>query len=158
MTELIRDTAFGHVVRFVSRGKYLKYQEEADPSIWTRYIDEKKSGYLAHHGDTNPPEDGTDMSGIGGVRTRDDQFRLEAPANRRSMARSGSDSSSRTRVGGSAANVNHASGIKIDPEKGRDLHMVSWYGPDDPGKLLCHAAARLAMLIVRREPFELVQL
>ncbi|KAK5121017.1 hypothetical protein LTR85_005801 [Meristemomyces frigidus] len=132
MTELIRDTAFGHVVRFLSRGKYLKYQEEADPSIWTRYIDEKKSGYLAHHGDTNPPEDGTDMSGIGGVRTRDDQFTLEAPANRQSMARSGSDSSSRTRVGDSTANVNHASGIKIDPEKGRDLHMVSWYGPDDP--------------------------
>ncbi|CAJ2504903.1 Uu.00g122970.m01.CDS01 [Anthostomella pinea] len=107
MTELIRDTAFGHLVRLVSRGKYLKYQEEADPSIWTRYIDEKKSGHLAHHGDTNPPEDGTNMEGIGGVRTRDDQFR------------SNSDSSSGTMVDKEGnEGVNKASGMK--------------YGPDDP--------------------------
>ncbi|KAK4547242.1 hypothetical protein LTR36_000897 [Oleoguttula mirabilis] len=132
MAELFRDTAFGHVVRFLTGKKYLQYQEEADPSIWTRYIDEKKSGYLAHHGDTNPPEDGTEMSGIGGVRTRDDQFTLQRPANRTSMARSGSDSSSRTRVGSNNANINEASGIKVDPEKGRDLHIVSWYGPNDP--------------------------
>lgn len=134
MTELIRDTAFGHLIRFVSRGKYLKYQEEADPSIWTRFIDEKKSGYLAHHGDTNAPEDGAEMEGIGGIRTRDDRYTLEPPANRQSMVRSGSGSTSRTRVGDDNSHVNEVSGIKIDPEKGRDLHMVSWYGPDDPGE------------------------
>ncbi|KAK3626500.1 GTPase-activating protein [Elasticomyces elasticus] len=132
MTELIRDTAFGHLVRFVSRGKYLKYQEEADPSIWTRYIDEKKSGYLAHHGDANPPEDDVEMEGIGGIRTRDDQFTLQTPATRRDPTRTSSDHSSRTRVGDENGHRNHVSGIKVDPEKGRDLHVVSWYGPDDP--------------------------
>lgn len=121
MAELIRDTAFGHLVRFVSRGKYLKYAEEADPSIWTRYIDEKKSAYLAHHGDTNPPEDNTDLSGIGGVRTRE---------NNTSPTRSDSTGSSRTRTGDE--NINEASGVKVDPENGRDIHLVDWYGPDDP--------------------------
>jgi DHA1 family multidrug resistance protein-like MFS transporter len=27
---------------------------------------------------------------------------------------------------------NEASGVKVDPEKGKDLHVVDWYGPDDP--------------------------
>ena len=131
MTELIRDTPFGHLVRFVTRNKYLQFAEEKDPSVWTRYIDEKKSGHLAHHGDTSAPEDGTDMSGLGGVRTREDQFALEPPANHHAF-RTSSSSSSRTRVGDESGDVNHASGIRVDPEKGKDIHLVSWYGPDDP--------------------------
>lgn len=130
MAELIRDTAFGHLLRFLSRGKLLQFAEERDPTIWTRYIDEKKSGHLAHHGDTNPPEDGEEINGLGGVRTREAQNTLEAPAHRASPAGSQSDQSSRTRVGDD--NVNHVSGIKIDSEKGRDIHLVSWYGDDDP--------------------------
>ncbi|TKA49854.1 hypothetical protein B0A55_13425, partial [Friedmanniomyces simplex] len=112
MAELIRDTAFGHLVRFVTRGRYLKYAEEADPSIWTRYIDEKKSGYLAHHGDANPPEGDAEMEGIGGVRTRDDQFTLQSPATGRDPTRTPSDHSSRTRVADEDGQVNHASGVK----------------------------------------------
>ncbi|KAK0927939.1 GTPase-activating protein [Friedmanniomyces endolithicus] len=124
MAELIRDTAFGHLIRFVSRGRYLQFAEEKDPSIWTRYIDEKKSGYMAHHGDAEPPkgDDGesedVEMEGIDGVRTRE--------------ARTPSDQSSRTRVGEGDGDVSLASGVKIDPEKGRDAHIVSWYGDDDP--------------------------
>ena len=120
MTELIRDTAFGHLLRFVTRGKYLKFAEEADPSIWTRFIDEKKSGYLAHHGDTNPPEDDESLHGLGGVRTRENDYP-------RDMQRTPSDSSR-----ASSARVNQASGIKVDPEKGTDKHVVSWYGDNDP--------------------------
>jgi hypothetical protein len=22
--------------------------------------------------------------------------------------------------------------VRVDPEKGKDLHVVDWYGPDDP--------------------------
>ena len=117
MAELIRDTAFGHLVRFVTRAKYLQFAEEKDPSIWTRYIDEKQSGYLAHHGDTNPPEDEAEMEGIGGVRTREGSGHH-------------SDASSQTRIG--QEGVNHASGVKVDPEKGKDVHLVTWYGDDDP--------------------------
>lgn len=120
MTELIRDTAFGHCVRYLSGKRYLQFSEEADPSIWARYLDEKKSGNLAHHGDTNPPENGEELSGIGGQRTRDEQGERV------------SNSSSQTRVADDHANINQASGIKIDPEKGRDQHVVTWYGPNDP--------------------------
>ncbi len=135
MAELIRDTAFGHLVRFVSRGKVLQFAEERDPSTWTRYIDEKKSGYMAHHGDAEPPkgEDGAsedvDMEGIGGVRTRE--------------ARTPSDQSSRTRVGEGEGDVNLASGVRVDPEKGRDVHIVSWYGDDDPGTFLVFSYSRV---------------
>lgn len=120
MTELIRDTAFGHIVRFVSRGKLLQYAEERDPSIYTRYLDEKKSGYLAHHGDTNPPEDDEEpeLAALGGARTRE-----EKEEKRRSSSRS-----SRTEVGD---DVNHASGVKVDPEKGKNIDVVGWYGDDD---------------------------
>lgn len=145
MIELFRDTAFGHLVRFLSRGKRLQFQEEADPSIWTRFIDEKKSGYLAHHGDTSPPEDGLNLEGIGGVRTREDQFQLAPPSGamhrtssymnelrqmRSKNERDGSESSQDTRV-------NQASGVAVDPEKGRDIHLVSWYGDKDPGVFQC---------------------
>ena len=27
---------------------------------------------------------------------------------------------------------NIASGVRVDPEKGKDSHAVDWYGPDDP--------------------------
>lgn len=112
MTELIRDTAFGHIVRFVSRGKFLQYQEERDPSIWKKFIDEKASGNLAHHGTTDPPVDGEEPE----KENEKDQ-------------RSGSESSSRTKVGG---DVNRASGVKVDPEKGKDLEVVTWYNDSDP--------------------------
>ncbi|KAK3725100.1 GTPase-activating protein [Vermiconidia calcicola] len=127
MTELIRDTAFGHLVRFISRKKFLKFAEEEDPSVWTRYIDEKKSGHLAHHGVTDEPEDGASMEGLGGVRTRENQVSMFPPSRLWSMDRTQSYNS---RAG--TTRVNHASGIKVDPEKGKDVHLVSWYGENDP--------------------------
>ena len=30
------------------------------------------------------------------------------------------------------AALNNGRGRRIDPEKGRDLYIVDWYGPDDP--------------------------
>lgn len=120
MAELIRDTAFGHIVRFVSRGKYLQYEEERDSSIWTKYVDEKQSGYLAHHGTTDPPEDGEEPETMGGVRTREDGLHEK---------RSDSNSSSQTEAG--EGNLNRASGVKVDPEKGKDFHVVSWYSDTD---------------------------
>lgn len=123
MIELIRDTAFGHVVRFVSRGNLLQYQEERDPSLWKQFVDEKKSGYLAHHGTTDPPEDGQEPETRGGVRSREEN---EDGNERRSDSRS----SSRTKV--EDDNINHASGVKVDPENGKDLALVSWFGDADP--------------------------
>ncbi|TKA24953.1 hypothetical protein B0A50_06051 [Salinomyces thailandicus] len=135
MKELIRETAFGQLVRLITNKKYFKYPEEEDPSLWTSYVDEKKSGYLAHHGDTNPPEDDAEMEGIGGVRTREEQSNGQSPANGQDKnRRSHSDSTSRTRVdnGSDGSQINEASGIKVDSEKGRDRHLVTWDGDNDP--------------------------
>lgn len=120
MKGLMRDTAFGQLVRLISGRRFFKYPEEENPDLWKRFIDEKKSGYLAHHGTTQPPENGEEITGLGGVRTRDGHA---------GPGREDSDTtSSRTHVG---EDVNEASGVKIDSEKGRDINLVSWYGPDD---------------------------
>lgn len=135
MTELIRDTAFGHLVRFLSRGRYLKFAEEADPSIWTRYIDEKKSGYLAYHGISQPPEDGFDFAALEGVRTREAQYSLFPPER---LARITSANSRRS----TGQPVNHVSGVPVDSEKGRDIHLVGWYGENDPENVSMPSSSR----------------
>ena len=154
MMELIRDTAFGHLIRFVTKKKCLQYPEEKDLSIWTKYIDGKKSANLAHHGDRNPLEDGTDLGeGTGGVRPRE-HGALEPPPNARHGSTSSSDSS-RTRV--SDENFNHASGGKFDPEKGQDYHLVTWYGDDDPGMSLNLPVGHFPFNVPYRKPRQLVK-
>ncbi|KAL1791827.1 hypothetical protein ACET3X_009578 [Alternaria dauci] len=117
MLDLIRDSAFGHIVRLVTRNKYLQYPEEQDPEIWKKYVSHEKSGYAAYHGSTQPPENAHEIDELTqahGVRSREDG--------------NDSDTSSRTIGNG----VNEASGVRVDPEKGKDLHVIDWYGPDDP--------------------------
>lgn len=144
MTELIRDTTFGHCLRFISRGKLLPFAEERDPSLWKQFVNEEASGNAAHHGTVDPPEKKTSESessddddeklrqqmtgthSIGGVRTRD-AYDSQSP-----------DSSEKTRVPDDGT-VNIPSGVKVDPEKGRDVWIVDWYGPDDPEVSTCMA-------------------
>ncbi|KAF2145680.1 uncharacterized protein K452DRAFT_356083 [Aplosporella prunicola CBS 121167] len=116
MTELIRDTVFGHLVRLVTHNKYLQYEEEKDPSLLRRYIDVEKSGNVAHHSHAGPPGEDSD----------DEPLRTKSRDERQS------DASSRTRVPDDGYQYNEASGVRIDPEKGRDIHVVSWWGPNDP--------------------------
>jgi MFS transporter, DHA1 family, multidrug resistance protein len=116
--DLIRDSAFGHLIRLASRGKYFQYAEEKDSSLWKKYVNEKKSGYLAHHGDTSPTGDGSEdeLSGAHGLRTRE----------------AGSGSSSQDQLPDDGNTYNEASGVRVDTEKGKDQHVIDWYGPDDP--------------------------
>ncbi|KAL6155532.1 GTPase-activating protein [Exserohilum turcicum] len=114
MTDLIRDSAFGHCVRLVTRRKYLQYPEEKDPEAWKKYVNPEKSGYAAFHGSTEPPSNAGDLEEL---RQAQDGRGREA-----------SDSDSSRTLGG----VNGDSGVRIDSEKGRDYHVVDWYGPDDP--------------------------
>ncbi|KAH3980167.1 hypothetical protein HBI70_010540 [Parastagonospora nodorum] len=115
VADLIRDSPFGHIVRFVTRNKVFQYPEERDPEVWKKYVHQEKSGYMAHHGTTDPPEEESEeLQNAQGVRARE---------------HNSSDSASRTQVGDG---FNEASGVKVDPEKGRDRHVVDWYGPDDP--------------------------
>ena len=38
MEDLVRDTAFGHIVRLATRGKTLAYPEESDQALVERYL------------------------------------------------------------------------------------------------------------------------
>jgi DHA1 family multidrug resistance protein-like MFS transporter len=117
MFDLIRDSAFGHIVRLVTRNKYLQYPEEQDPNMWKEYVSHEKSGYAAYHGSTQAPENKDaldDLAQAHGVRSREQ----------------GNDSEDSSRTVGDG--INEASGVKVDPEKGKDLHVIDWYGPNDP--------------------------
>lgn len=43
-----------------------------------------------------------------------------------------SSASSQTQVPDDGHTYNVASGVRVDPERGKDVHVVDWYGPDDP--------------------------
>ena len=80
---------------------------------------------MAHHGTTE--DTGEPIHGIGGVRTREDGYTEPVTDPEKEQALD-SDSSSRT---GIEQDVNDASGVKVDPEKGRDLNIIDWWGSDD---------------------------
>jgi DHA1 family multidrug resistance protein-like MFS transporter len=108
--DIIRDSPFGHIVRLVTRNKVFQYPEERDPSLWKKYVSQEKSGYMAHHGSAEAPEEESEeLNNARGIRER--------------------DSDEATQVGDDR---NEASGVKIDPEKGRDKHVIDWFGEDDP--------------------------
>jgi DHA1 family multidrug resistance protein-like MFS transporter len=116
MTELIRDTAFGHFLRLLTKGKVLPYEENRDPLVWKRYVHKEKSGNVARHGHTGGEETNGDLDDSSGLQDRD-----TSPAN-----------SSNTRVGSGTHGHNEISGVRIDPEKGRDVNVVHWFGDEDP--------------------------
>lgn len=109
--ETLRDSAFGQLVRLMTRNKVFQFPEEKDPSLCERYINAEKLGNMAHHDSTesdNVKEKSTDMDPLASSRTSSPiQVGQDAPAN-------------------------GASQKPVDPEKGRDLHMLDWYGPEDP--------------------------
>jgi MFS transporter, DHA1 family, multidrug resistance protein len=148
MLDLIRDSVFGQLVRVGSGNKVFQYPDEKDPSIRDKYINREKSANLAVHGTVQPPhsdkeeEDDTPPS-----RTSSELTDLKsdadpptnppaglAPSDTLQQITSHTNSflgeleKSNSRV----SRVNTASGKPVDPEKGRDIHLVDWYGPDDP--------------------------
>lgn len=118
MSDLFRETIAGQLIRLATGSRFLKYAEERDPSVIEKYINVEKSANLARTG-TTQSRDPEKLKGEG----------LQSP--RRSPSRSSSD----TQVDSAEQSnvlVNVPSGAKVDPEKGRDGHVVDWYGPDDP--------------------------
>lgn len=111
MSDLIRDTVFGQFLRTVSGGKLLPFPEARDTSLWKQYISFEKSNRMAHHGHT-------------GVETPEEQHE-------RQERLTSSNETSRTQLGDYSEPKNLA-GTAIDQEKGRDVHVVDWYGDDDP--------------------------
>jgi len=50
--DIIRDSAFGHLVRLAGRGKFFRYAEENDSTLWKKFIDEEKSSNIEKYGNT----------------------------------------------------------------------------------------------------------
>lgn len=116
VADLIRDSAFGHIVRLVSRGKVFTYDEEKDINLWKQFLNEKKSGHAAYHGRTEAPEGNIEeLNQAQGLNARE--------------RGNDSETSSRTQV---AEGFNEASGVRVDTEKGKDVHVIDWYGDNDP--------------------------
>ncbi|KAJ5059179.1 benomyl/methotrexate resistance protein [Bipolaris maydis] len=100
--EDLRNTAFGHCIRLITRRKYLR-----------RYVNREKSDNVAYHGSTQPPEKANEVPEL------------------RNRQGNGISDVSRSTLGDG---VNEPSGARVDPEKGRDCHVVDWDGPGDPQK------------------------
>jgi DHA1 family multidrug resistance protein-like MFS transporter len=111
MAELLRDTVFGHCVRFATKSKYFQFAEEKDPSLRKQYLHEEKTGHMAQHGQPRGETSSSD----------DERLKESQPS---------SQDSSPTRL----QNVRTANtiGQKVDQEKGRDVNVVEWFGDNDP--------------------------
>ena len=125
MSQLVRDTAFGHLVRFLTGGRAFQYAEEKDPSLWKRYLDREQTTNMAQFG--HP------------VLTPEEQAEKVATAAKLENPESGTDSASLTPQNNSGEKQaqeqqlsSTITGQVIDPEKGRDTTIVTWFGDDDP--------------------------
>ncbi|MCJ1324732.1 hypothetical protein MMC10_001394 [Thelotrema lepadinum] len=114
MTEIIRDTVFGHLLRWASGGKILPHPEDLDPCLWRKYVHEEKTARIAHHGHTG----------------EDDSSKEQRPEKRHNSGIS--DESSRTR--NEDNRIRNDIGMKVDPEKGKDLNVIHFeeHDPENP--------------------------
>lgn len=120
MATLIQDSIAGHFLRIFTNARLFKYAEERDPSLWKRYTNIEKSSRLAYHGRTGSVDipDGDTLGG--GV-----------------SSRSGSAGAGARRIPSTAwwhgeTQFQGLTGTKIDPEKGKDVHLVDWWDENDP--------------------------
>ena len=115
MTELIRDTVFGHLLRWASGGKVLPHPEDLDPSIWRKYVHEEKTARIAHHGHTG-----------------ENDSSQEQPSQDRHHS-GVSDETSRTR--NEDNHITNDIGMKVDPEMGKDLNVIHFEENDSENPL-----------------------
>ena len=55
MSDLFRESVFGHFIRLISNNRLLQYAEEKDPKIWKQYIDHGQTKNMALHGNAAGP-------------------------------------------------------------------------------------------------------
>lgn len=132
MSELIRDTVFGHAVRFITNGRVLQYAEEKDPSLWKQYLDrdQTKSMALYGHPDDQTPEEKQELQSSP---VSEAQSTANANGNGNLSEATRSETPSPARSGDGEYQLSSTiTGQRIDPEKGRDTTMVTWFGDNDP--------------------------
>jgi len=155
VADIIRDSPFGHIVRLMTRNKVFQYPEEKDQSVAIRYYNTEKTRNMARYGSTSVPEDkqNKEKENIDGEPTQASAQhqgstadapdngateQAEAPPHHRST---GSITSGDTRVD-MQRQVSNVTGTPVDSERGRDLTVVDWDGPDDPENPLNWSTAK----------------
>ena len=130
MTDLLRDTVFGHLLRYLTKGRVLQYMEEKDPTLWKQYIDREQTYNMAIYGHPElAPNEQKEKDG-----------QLQTPAEPPNGISTPSDESAstlateKTQPGDDNGHQMHTAltNQRVDTEKGRDATMVSWWGDDDP--------------------------
>ena len=128
MAELIRDTVFGHFVRFITRNRMLQYMEEKDPSLWKQYLDREQTRNMAMYGHpqlTDEEKKEIDLKNTpeGGA------SQVHTPTEEQANALTAQQTETATNEHQMHSTLTNQ---RVDTEKGRDLSMVSWWGDDDP--------------------------
>lgn len=117
MSEIVRDTVFGHLLRLATKGRVLQYAEERDATLWKQYIDRDQTKNMALYGN---PE---------GVAAEEYQKEQVAGGPSEDSSSTQSANAGQREHGQLSSTI---TGQRIDTEKGRDTAMVTWYGDDDP--------------------------
>ena len=115
MAELIRDTVFGHFVRLITNHRCLQYAEERDPKLWKQYLDREQTKNMALYGNTNGPseDEKPEKEGVNTPSGESSETKVEEEEREQQLSST-------------------ITGQAIDPEKGRDVTMVTWFGDNDP--------------------------
>jgi DHA1 family multidrug resistance protein-like MFS transporter len=167
MADIIRDSAFGHIVRLITKNRVFQYPEEKDLSVWESSLSVEKSAQMAVSGrigadvdipqpisstssTTQAADDTGDRPAAVGPTEKDIENIIPTDDSADTLPNDptekdidnihtgpdGTDLRARTHTSSSgpplAELVNTISGVRVDPEKGQDVHVVDWYGPDDP--------------------------
>lgn len=104
MLDLVRDSAFGHIVRLASGGRVFLYPEERDSSLSERYKhspEQEKTRDI----DTRRSSDHSDSTRVVNEEEEEEVDARPQPTRTRSMR---------------------------DPESGKDVTLVDWFDENDP--------------------------
>jgi len=115
MSELFRDTLFGHVLRYLSHQRLFPHEEDKDPSVWQKYVHQEKTARMATHGHTGEVDE-----------------EKETESNGEAGDANTASSESADTGGSQSGTQNEVTGVRVDPEKGKDVNIVDWFGPEDP--------------------------
>jgi len=136
--DLFRDTFVGHILRLATGNRILRHPEEKDNSIVTRYYNYEKSSNMARFGQCEEPEDANSTKekdtspspSPDGAATPTPEHGAQTPIPHH-RASEGNISEAETHVPVDRT-VSNCAGTPIDAERGRDLTVIDWAGPDDP--------------------------
>ncbi|PYI31217.1 multidrug resistance protein-like protein [Aspergillus indologenus CBS 114.80] len=108
---LIQDSVFGHAIRLLTRNRCFRYAEEREPELWKRYISLEKSGQMAHEGRVDSA-----------INVPDEEH--HSPREHLSRIPS-------TAWEHSGHNFQGLTGVRINPEKGKDVNVIDWWDEND---------------------------